>query len=285
MTLQRLLRRYRLAYLYGCVGADITQAKKYTRSEQAHCHSWRVGWHVLEQASTDEQRAFAYGYLTHLASDVLSHNHFVPIQLVVSYRAFAFRHVYWEARFDTLQNGAIRALVRELRTREFPACDALVRQAVERTLFSFDTDKRIFNTFIAIHDLDQWHRVLQRLTRKSRYELSSEVATIYNRVCCASIFETLDRGREASNQATDPTGLVALHTANRIRRGLRRLDRQGKLPPRIAQLLERLNQRGDLRQVLADTPGVPCGGSFVDDLKELEHALPARGRQTDRAHL
>ena len=44
VALQRLLRTHRLEYLYGCVGADITQAKKYTRAEQAHCHSWPVGW-------------------------------------------------------------------------------------------------------------------------------------------------------------------------------------------------------------------------------------------------
>lgn len=270
--LQRLLRRHRLAYLYGCVGADITQAKKYTRSEQAHCHSWRVGWQVLEQATTDEQRAFAYGYLTHLASDVLSHNHYVPIQLVVSYRAFAFRHVYWEARFDTLQNESIRELVRELRAREFPACDALVRRAVERTLFSFDTDKRIFNTFIAIHDLDQWHRVLRRLTRNSRYVLPVEMATLYNRVCCAGIFEMLERGREASNQATDPTGLVALHTANRVRQGLRRLARQGPLPPRIQQLLDQLNRRDDLRRALSSESAIETSGALHDALHQLGHA-------------
>ena len=61
LSLQRLLRRHRLEYLYGCVGADITQAKKYTRAQQAHCHSWSVGWLLLERAENDAQRAFAYG--------------------------------------------------------------------------------------------------------------------------------------------------------------------------------------------------------------------------------
>src|SRR6188474_3961370 len=60
VTLQRLLRQHRLEYLYGCVGADITQAKKYTRTQQAHCHSWQVGWLLLERAANDKQRAFAY---------------------------------------------------------------------------------------------------------------------------------------------------------------------------------------------------------------------------------
>src|SRR5258708_871840 len=59
VSLQQLLRAYRLEYLYGCVGADITQAKKYTRAQQAHCHSWQVGWAILQRAHTDAQRAFA----------------------------------------------------------------------------------------------------------------------------------------------------------------------------------------------------------------------------------
>ncbi len=250
-SLQRLLRRHRLAYLYGCVGADITQAKKYTRSEQAHCHSWLVGWRVLEEARTDEERAFAYGYLTHLASDVFSHNHYVPIQLVVSYRSFAFRHVYWEARFDTMQEERVRTLVRELRQQDFARCDDLVRRAVDRTLFSFDTDKRIFNTFIAIHDFEQWYRVLHRLTRNSRYVLQQDWVRRYNQVCVTSTLEMLQRGTKASNQRADPTGLVALHTANRARRLLREISRTGPLPPRMEAALRALESRRDLEEALS----------------------------------
>jgi hypothetical protein len=40
---------------------------------------------------------------THLAADTYSHNYFVPLQLIVSFRARALKHVYWEARFDAMQ--------------------------------------------------------------------------------------------------------------------------------------------------------------------------------------
>ncbi|GIW43112.1 MAG: hypothetical protein KatS3mg077_0394 [Candidatus Binatia bacterium] len=247
--LQRLLRKHQWEFLYGCVGADITQAKKYTRSEQAHCHSWRVGWSLLAHAQNDRQRAFAYGYLTHLAGDVFSHNHFVPVQLVLSYRARSLGHVYWEARFDTLQSPDVRSLVRELRVREFPECDELVRTVVARTLFSFETDKRIFNSFIAVHDLDQWHQILRRLTARSRYVLRPEVAETYNKACWVAIAQMLDRGPGAANQGADPTGLLALQVARDIRRMLRLLDRDGGLPERFARALQRLAERRDLNEV------------------------------------
>jgi hypothetical protein len=57
-------------------------------------------------------------FLTHLAADVFSHNHYVPTQLIVSYPANALRHVYWEARFDTMQDVKYRELISLVRHRE-----------------------------------------------------------------------------------------------------------------------------------------------------------------------
>jgi len=240
LGLQRLLRRHRIEFLYGCVGADITQAKKYTRAQQAHCHSWPVGWAMLERAESDGERAFAYGYLTHLVGDVFSHNHYVPTQLVVSFRARALRHVYWEARFDTMQTSTRRGLVREIRKRQFPECDALVQRVVSRTLFPFATDKRIFDYFIAVHDIDQWHRIISQLTSQSRYLLPPETVTEYNAAVHANAMDLLLRGKKADCQAADPIGAEALGLAHRTRLTLRALERRGKLTPKLKHQIEAL---------------------------------------------
>ncbi len=249
MTLQQLLRRYRLEYLYGCVGADITLAKKYTRAQQAHCHSWEVGWAILQRAETEAQRAFAYGYLTHLAGDVYSHNHFVPTQLIVSYRTRTLRHIYWEARFDSLQHSVGRSVIRELRAYRFPECDALVETVVARTLFSFRTNKRIFDSFIAVHDLEQWHRVMRGLSVRSRYTLPPEVVARYNLVCHTSIVDTLQQGKRAESQSADPTGLEAITRAKKVRWMLKTLGRQGRISARLRREIDRLNDRDELPQL------------------------------------
>jgi len=254
ISLQRLLRRHRLEYLYGCIGADITQAKKYTRAQQAHCHSWPVGWLLLERADNDAQRAFAYGYLTHLAGDVFSHNHYVPTQLIVSFRARTLRHVYWEARFDAQQQAAHRLVVRELRGHRFPECDALVRDVVSRTLFSFRTDKRIFRGFIAIHDLEQWHRVMQRLSARSRYPLPFEVVQRYNAACHGSIVDLLQRQKESACQDADPTGLRMITLAKELRRSLKALDRQGRITAKLQGEIDALEERVDLEATIGAVP-------------------------------
>jgi hypothetical protein len=127
-ALQQILHEHRLAYLYGCIAADIVQAKKYTRSLYTHCHCWPVGWQIVEAAGGEREQAFAYGYLSHLAGDVYSHNQFVPVQLVVSYQARTLRHVYWEARFDAAQARDRCRLLRAVLAHRYPDCDRLVER-------------------------------------------------------------------------------------------------------------------------------------------------------------
>src|SRR5579885_1548320 len=133
-ALQEILREHRKAYLYGCVAADIVQAKKYTRNLYTHCHCWPVGWQIAGAATTEREQAFAGGYLSHLAGDVYSHNHFVPVQLVVSYQARTLRHIYWEARFDAAQERDRWRLLRSVLDDRYTDCDRLVERVVERTL-------------------------------------------------------------------------------------------------------------------------------------------------------
>lgn len=244
--LQRLLSRYPQEYLYGCIGADITLGKKYTRALQAHCHSWEVGWQVLDSARSEAERAFGYGYLTHLAADVYSHNHFVPTQLIVSFRARALRHIYWEARFDSLQNHEYHRVVRSVRRHPLPECDALVKRVVARTIFSFRTNKRIFNSVLAFHDWKNWHEIMRRVSQRSRHRLPPAVVHQYNAACLVSISDLLVRGKRAQCQSADPTGLEALKLAKDVRRKLKALGRRGRLTPDLEQQLEELNARLDL---------------------------------------
>lgn len=41
-------------------------------------HRWESAKHLLDTAQTDEERAMALGYCSHLFVDIIAHNHFVP---------------------------------------------------------------------------------------------------------------------------------------------------------------------------------------------------------------
>jgi hypothetical protein len=239
-ALQEILREHRLAYLYGCVAADIVQGKKYTRSLYTHCHCWPVGWQIAEAARGEREQAFAYGYLSHLAGDVYSHNQFVPVQLVVSYQARALRHVYWEARFDAAQERDRCRLLRTVFEHRYPECDRLVERVVERTLFSFKTNKRIFSSVMALQRLEQWQRITRHLSTRSRYALPPSEVERFNALCIAAIEDLLARGHRSACQHADPTGRDALARAAALRRKLRALKRRGQMTEAIAAELRAL---------------------------------------------
>ena len=233
-ALQEILREHRLPYLYGCIAADIVQAKKYTRSLYTHCHCWPVGWQIVEAAKGEREQAFAYGYLSHLAGDVYSHNQFVPVQMVVSYQARTLRHVYWEARFDAAQERDRCRLLRAVFDHRYPDCDRLVERVVERTLFSFKTNKRIFNSVMAVQRVTHWQRMVRRLSERSRYPLPSSEIDRFNALCTGAIQDLLVRGRKSAVQTADPTGRDALARADALRRKLRTLKRRGQMTEAIA---------------------------------------------------
>lgn len=220
-------------YLYGCIGADIIQAKGLARSVATHCHSWPVAWKLVDAARSERERAFAWGYMTHLAADVLSHNHFVPSSLLRSFRSPALGHAYWEARVDALQARGARDRVRAVLRRDFTDCDELVERVVQRTLFSFKTNKRIFDSLMGLSKLDQWHGVLGGLAERSRYRLTRDAVHGYNERCVSSARDLLAHQRESATQEQDATGREALKRSTRIRRKLRTLDRNGKLTPAL----------------------------------------------------
>lgn len=232
-ALQEILGAFPETYLYGCVGADIVQAKKFARDLRHHCHSWNVGWQVLESSRTDSERAFAYGYLTHLAADTYSHNYFVPVQLIVSFRAGALKHAYWEARFDALQPEHAWSRLHDVVSGLHPGCDDLMERVIERTLFSFRTNKRIFNSVMALHRVEQWRTIMLRLGSRSRYPLPESDMQRYDDLCSRAALDMLANGRTAACVRLDPTGREHLERAEHIRKRLRLLRRRHQLTPSL----------------------------------------------------
>jgi hypothetical protein len=239
--LHDLLAAHRLPYLYGCIAADIFHAKKYTRSLYTHCHCWPVGWQIVDAASNEREEAFAYGYLSHLAADVYSHNHFVPVQLVTSFEARTLRHIYWEARFDAAQERDRWRLVRSVLRHRYRDLDRLVERVVERTLFSFKTNKRIFDSVMALQQLEQWQVMVRGLGDRSRYPLPQAEVDRFNGLCVGAIHDLLARGKRSGCQRSDPTGHEALRRADGLRRKLRALRRRGQLTDEIVAELRGLS--------------------------------------------
>jgi len=253
-----VLQSFPYDYLYGCIAADIIFAKGLAKLHE-HSHNWSVAFGVLEEASTPQQEAFAYGYLCHLAADVVAHNFFIPESVVRAYSAKTFRHLYWEVRFDALAKRELWDLSREIaRLPQHDEDDQLLEHVVKRTLFSFRTDKRIFHSLLVLNRMEQWQRMLNLHSRRSQWQLSKTDVTRYRDFSLQTTLDFLVRQQSATCVQMDPIGKHALFTAKWIRKNLKMLDRRGRLDPDLyLQVLRSLQPTPDRTSPESRPPATP----------------------------
>jgi len=221
-----LIEAYPYDYLYGCISADIVVGKRFTRALN-HCHNWSVGFKVLQRAESRSQRAFAYGYLSHLAADTIAHNYFVPEKMVTAFSTRLLRHVYWEMRFDALADRVVWNLPYEIMKDIHKDNDPLLERVLEDTLLSFTTNKTIFNNVILIHRMEQWHKMINRLSSYSKWVLHKEDVEEYYQRALNAVIDILCNGEKAACFQEDPTGRKNLAAAKRLRRRLKFMKRFG----------------------------------------------------------
>ena len=226
--LRNLLAAYRHDYLYGCISADITLGKKHTHYLK-HCHSWRVGKKVLAAAETDAQRACAWGYLSHLAADSIAHSYFVPYKLMLTYNTVMLKHTYWEMRFEACVDPQVWPLARSIGRRDFSPNDAMLRRVLADTIFSFGTNKRIFNSMLLLTRLQQWQKMLRSLAENSKWGISEAEKVENLDLAQQAALSILQDPEGSSYLQADPTGERALAAAGMIRKNLHLLWLDGKI--------------------------------------------------------
>lgn len=235
-------------FLYGCIAADITIGKKFTHY-LLHCHRWRIGLKVLENAEMDAQKACAYGYLAHLAADTIAHNYYVPYKVMRSFSALTLKHAYWEMRFENFVEKEIWDSARKVSMEHYSKNDALLRKVLSDTLFSFGTNKRIFNSILLVSRVEKWQQVLQTLSDSSRYSLEEIDRDEYMTLAEEAVFSFLNGFEQSRFFLADPTGERALATAEAVRKNLRLLYRSGKITKHQAN--EQLDEiKGKLREAI-----------------------------------
>ena len=212
-----LLRAFPYDFLYGSIAADTSMAKKYVPTGR-HCHSWAVGLEIHDAAPDEPMRAFALGYLAHLAADSIAHNHFVPKQLAVTASTSSLGHSYWESRFETHLGAACARQARDLILLDHSRADGLLDRILSPTIFSTQTNRRIFRGMVHAADNEGWQRIFALMMENSRWDLADAEVARYLDYSYDHIIDLLVRFDHSTAYRLDPSGDEALRRAKQVRR-------------------------------------------------------------------
>ena len=142
-----LMRKYRNDFLYGNLMADIIVGKKYLPDEKSS-HSWDVALNLFEAAKTQQQKAFVYGYMSHLAADTVAHE-----RLTIGRKNVG--HTFLELKADSIVDKKYWFLAIAIDKKVQMRNDIFLEKSLERVMFSFKTNKRIFKSVVLLAGLHQ----------------------------------------------------------------------------------------------------------------------------------
>src|SRR6267143_214282 len=216
-SIAELLSTYPYDFLYGSIAADTSIAKKYAAAGR-HCHSWNVGFEIHDKAESEALRAFALGYLAHLAADSVAHNYFVPHQLTITSSTAALGHSYWESRFDMHIGERFSRTAKQLILRDHTHSDEHLDRILSPTIFSTPTNRRIFRGMVYVADSESWQRIFHLVEEKSRWDLAEGEVETYMARAFDYIIDLMTRLDQAEPYKLDPAGTNALREAKKVRR-------------------------------------------------------------------
>lgn len=235
-AIRLLMEKFPDEFLYGAVVPDVVVGKKYA-GYMHHCHNWDIGRLILSEARSDRQRAAAYGYLMHLAADVVAHNYYIPFKMIKSYSARMLSHTYWEMRFDIGVPEKVWRQVDKVSAYEIGEIDLLLERVLKKTIFSYRTNKRIFSSILIFQKMRGMRKSLNIYAKRSRWEVGEENRQHYVDLTMDAALDFLAHPKTAACLEIDPTGVGRLTYAKNLRRRIKIMLSRGVIDKRDASKL------------------------------------------------
>lgn len=146
-SLAALLTAHPQPFLYGTLSADIFVGKG-CQAKPGHSHNWQVGLELLDNADSEGLRAYALGYATHLAADVLAHNHYVPTMLTLTPGGGKLSHVLLEMQADRRVYWSSRQAKGLFQALRYEAQDELLLRTTRRQRWPFLLKKQLLKSTV-----------------------------------------------------------------------------------------------------------------------------------------
>lgn len=146
-----ILKQFPLEYIYGNLAADFFIGKGNKRKE-GHSHNWEAGFSILGEADSEREAAYAYGFLSHLAADVVAHNYFVPDLIYRFIMMKKLGHFYSEAIADKSAGSFYLKMAADVLSSKHPECDKMLKAAVLANGNGLKAKRHIFTQSVRVSD-------------------------------------------------------------------------------------------------------------------------------------
>lgn len=183
-----LLKRFKGDFLYGNLSADIILGRRF-QGLHKNSHSWDMGWRLFGLAKTDSQKAFAYGYLTHLSADTVVHNLHMP--------NLPFLHSILEIKSDSIVDKRYRKILKGLDKIMQNKNDVFLENILESVFFSFRTNRRIFKSFLILSRLPNYTPISNFIDKRLPHEIPVRVIYKFQQESLIKMFELLKDGKNS----------------------------------------------------------------------------------------
>lgn len=205
----QVIGAYPAAFRYGSLSADIFIGKGCC-VKPGHSHNWATAHALLEEADTPMLKAYAAGYLAHLAADTVAHNHYVPNLLAGTPGSGKFSHVYIEMQADRLVEWDVST------SRLFdaaPEADRALLRAMDRAALPFKLKKQLFRSSVAVSGRQSFRRSLRIVHRMMPHAADRAYLALMLDVSGRAVVDVLCDPHGSEVLGIDPIGSEALGEA------------------------------------------------------------------------
>ncbi|MFO7461065.1 MAG: zinc dependent phospholipase C family protein [Desulfatiglandales bacterium] len=210
-----IIQSFPMEFVYGSLAADFFVGKG-TKPRKDHSHNWQTGFRLLRKAKTDRESAYAYGFFSHLAADVIAHNYFVPnlVHQVSTWRKMG--HLYWEAKADHSVGSAYITLAKDILSKDELCCDGLLQAAVGKRRNGLKTRRHIYTQTVKLSDLLSNPMSMTLINLGTRYRIAPSYLLFMTNLSYELVKDVLSQPYSSPCLSFDPIGSRNLQLAGRF---------------------------------------------------------------------
>jgi len=225
---RKIISSHPFAFIYGSVAPDMVLGKRFMNPAHNN-HNWEVGFRIKESARTQRQKAFALGYLSHLAADTVAHNQYVPERLIEHYHRRRRGHLVQELMFEASLDPETWKLARAATRRPYSECDELFSRHVAHTPLPDGFNRRMFRSGLWIVRLGLWERVVRIVRKRFAPELDGDSMAAYSEAIRTAVLDLMNDLDSAPCLSCEPTGGSVLPEAENLKRALKRMRKRAHI--------------------------------------------------------